>query len=131
MKLYLLHKDTGGFSDAADYKDGIPYEAPEGTEWVEGEPEGLEGHRHVPLAEGLAKLFEEQPPAFRAKFAVLKAAVADRLAAGDLEAAKLLVESPESVLSELAVPPELKPVQDVMKEEIRKRVDKEAPLNDQ
>lgn len=40
MKLYLKYLDNT-YTDAADY-ESIPFEAPQGAQWVEGDPEGLE-----------------------------------------------------------------------------------------
>ena len=40
MKLYLKYSDNT-YTDAADY-EGIPFDAPQGAQWVEGDPEGLE-----------------------------------------------------------------------------------------
>ncbi|MBY0451333.1 MAG: hypothetical protein K2X01_11985 [Cyanobacteria bacterium] len=39
MKLYLKYPDNT-YTDAADY-ESIPFDAPSGAEWIEGEPEGL------------------------------------------------------------------------------------------
>lgn len=59
MQLYLLHADNT-FSSKADYtflnSDGIPYDAPEGTKWVKGTPDGLEKYIEYSLEEKLIKM---------------------------------------------------------------------------
>lgn len=63
MKLHLLHPD-GTVSDIAEYKNNPPFEAPEGAEWVEGEPSPEKEHnKPLTLNEKLNQKFKQMIPA--------------------------------------------------------------------
>lgn len=93
MQLYLaLSTDTLQYTDYADYPDGIPYPAPEGFQWVEGElPTGAIPYIEKSLAEKMQDVFKTLPVDLQAQFAPLKAAVSLELQQGNSDVALAII----------------------------------------
>lgn len=112
MKLYRRHIASGAFDNAAEYPSGAPFEAGDGFEWVEGDPqEYAQIYRDVPLVDRLTVIVATLPDeAFSDPSLVAFLGGAKELIAHDrLDALKLAIAN---------LPEELAPVKKAVLDEI-------------